>query len=118
MNIMLLIFFLFIISYELLLLLVNFCFISTGLVFSEYLLSGLVPSVKEVNDEEPLFPAVPLLNIKPAYRVCSYLFAVCLIWCFCLCLFVHWFPLISIWPIVSTLHNFIFTIGFCMHVGT
>lgn len=39
-----------------------------GLVFSEYLLSGLVPSVKEVNDEEPLFPAVPLLNIKPAYR--------------------------------------------------
>lgn len=26
-----------------------------GLVFSEYLLSGQVPSVKEVNDEEPLF---------------------------------------------------------------
>ncbi|KAM0911792.1 hypothetical protein ACQ4PT_013219 [Festuca glaucescens] len=27
-----------------------------SLVFSEYLLSGQVPSVKEVNDEEPLFP--------------------------------------------------------------
>ncbi|XP_027181884.1 protein root UVB sensitive 1, chloroplastic-like [Coffea eugenioides] len=37
-----------------------------SLVFSEYLLSGLVPSVKEVNDEEPLFPAVPILNTKPA----------------------------------------------------
>ncbi|KAL3500131.1 hypothetical protein ACH5RR_039224 [Cinchona calisaya] len=39
-----------------------------SLVFSEYLLSGLVPSVKEVNDEEPLFPAVPILNIRPADR--------------------------------------------------
>lgn len=39
-----------------------------GLVFSEYLLSGLVPSVKEVNDEEPLFPAIPLLKIKQSYR--------------------------------------------------
>ncbi|XP_073051027.1 protein root UVB sensitive 1, chloroplastic [Primulina eburnea] len=37
-----------------------------SLVFSQYLLSGLVPSVKEVNDEEPLFPAFPLLNMKPA----------------------------------------------------
>lgn len=36
-----------------------------SLVFSEYLLSGLVPSVKEVNDEEPLFPAFPLLIVKP-----------------------------------------------------
>uniref|UniRef100_A0A453BRS5 Protein root UVB sensitive/RUS domain-containing protein n=1 Tax=Aegilops tauschii subsp. strangulata TaxID=200361 RepID=A0A453BRS5_AEGTS len=27
-----------------------------SLVFSEYLLSGQVPSVKEVNDKEPLFP--------------------------------------------------------------
>ncbi|CAK9149164.1 unnamed protein product [Ilex paraguariensis] len=39
-----------------------------SLVFSEYLLSGLMPSVKEVNDEEPLFPAVPFLNVKPAYK--------------------------------------------------
>lgn len=39
-----------------------------GLVFSEYLLSGLVPSVKEVNDEEPLFPAA-ILNLKAAYEV-------------------------------------------------
>lgn len=39
-----------------------------GLVFSEYLLSGLVPSVKEVNDEEPLFP-VAILNRKAAYEV-------------------------------------------------
>lgn len=36
-----------------------------SLVFSEYLLSGLVPSVKEVNDDEPLFPAFPLLIVKP-----------------------------------------------------
>ncbi|KAL9177318.1 hypothetical protein ABFS82_01G051300 [Erythranthe guttata] len=36
-----------------------------SLVFSQYLLSGLVPSVKEVNDEEPLFPAFPLLIVKP-----------------------------------------------------
>ncbi|GAB2235521.1 hypothetical protein Droror1_Dr00025946 [Drosera rotundifolia] len=36
----------------------------TGLVFSEYLLSGQVPLVKEVNDEEPLFPAIPVLNMK------------------------------------------------------
>ncbi|KDP37796.1 hypothetical protein JCGZ_06698 [Jatropha curcas] len=35
-----------------------------GLVFSEYLLSGQAPSIKEVNDEEPLFPAVPFLNIN------------------------------------------------------
>lgn len=31
------------------------CPFYVGLVFSEYLLSGQVPSVKEVNDEEPLF---------------------------------------------------------------
>ncbi|KAE9446270.1 hypothetical protein C3L33_21833, partial [Rhododendron williamsianum] len=35
-----------------------------GLVFSEYLHSGLVLSFKEVNDEEPLFPAVSLLNLN------------------------------------------------------
>lgn len=34
----------------------------TGLVFSEYLLTGQAPSVKEVNAEEPLFPAAPFLN--------------------------------------------------------
>ncbi|XP_055819827.1 protein root UVB sensitive 1, chloroplastic [Solanum dulcamara] len=38
-----------------------------SLVFSEYLLSGLVPSVKEVNDEEPLFPSA-ILNLKAAYE--------------------------------------------------
>ncbi|CAA2956333.1 root UVB sensitive 1, chloroplastic [Olea europaea subsp. europaea] len=37
-----------------------------SLVFSEYLLSGLVPSVREVNAEEPLFPAILDLNVKPA----------------------------------------------------
>lgn len=41
----------------------------TGLVFSEYLLSGQAPSVKEVNAEEPLFPAVPILNVKLANKV-------------------------------------------------
>ncbi|XP_076912903.1 protein root UVB sensitive 1, chloroplastic-like [Bidens hawaiensis] len=40
-----------------------------SLVFGEYLLSGLVPSVKEVNDEEPFFPALPLLSLKPASKV-------------------------------------------------
>lgn len=35
-----------------------------SLVFSEYLLSGQVPSVKEVNDEEPLFPIMPCLDLK------------------------------------------------------
>ncbi|GKA83744.1 hypothetical protein Tco_0805339, partial [Tanacetum coccineum] len=38
------------------------------LVFGEYLLSGLVPSVKEVNDEELFFPALPLLSLKPASK--------------------------------------------------
>ncbi|GKE12077.1 protein root UVB sensitive 1, chloroplastic isoform X1, partial [Tanacetum coccineum] len=38
------------------------------LVFGEYRLSGLVPSVKEVNDEEPFFPALPLLSLKPASK--------------------------------------------------
>ncbi|PQM36707.1 protein root UVB sensitive 1 chloroplastic isoform X1 [Prunus yedoensis var. nudiflora] len=42
-----------------------------SLVFSEYLLSGQAPSVKEVNEEEPLFPAVPFLNLKPANQVQS-----------------------------------------------
>ncbi|GJT06843.1 retrovirus-related pol polyprotein from transposon TNT 1-94 [Tanacetum coccineum] len=40
-----------------------------SLVFGEYLLSGLVPSVKEVNDEEPFFPALPLLSLKPASKL-------------------------------------------------
>ncbi|KAF3336222.1 Protein root UVB sensitive 1 [Carex littledalei] len=33
------------------------------LVFSEYLLSGQVPSVKEVNDKEPFFPSFPYLTV-------------------------------------------------------
>ena len=41
----------------------------TGLVFSEYLLSGQAPPIKEVNDEEPLFPVVPVLNVKPVNNV-------------------------------------------------
>ncbi|GKC45259.1 protein root UVB sensitive 1, chloroplastic isoform X1, partial [Tanacetum coccineum] len=41
--------------------------ITHGLVFGEYLLSRLVPSVKEVNDEEPFFPALPL-SLKPANK--------------------------------------------------
>jgi len=36
----------------------------TGLVFSEYLLSGGVPRIKEVNDEEPLFPGLPFVNLN------------------------------------------------------
>ncbi|KAJ9537207.1 hypothetical protein OSB04_029940 [Centaurea solstitialis] len=39
-----------------------------SLVFGEYLLSGLIPSVKEVNDEEPFFPSLPLLSLKPASK--------------------------------------------------
>ncbi|KAF4366331.1 protein root UVB sensitive 1, chloroplastic [Cannabis sativa] len=39
-----------------------------SLVFSEYLLSGQAPPLKEVNDEEPLFPALPFLNVKPANK--------------------------------------------------
>ncbi|CAH2065273.1 unnamed protein product [Thlaspi arvense] len=35
-----------------------------SLVFSEYLISGQAPTIKEVNDEEPVFPAVRSLNIK------------------------------------------------------
>ncbi|KAG0483106.1 hypothetical protein HPP92_011190 [Vanilla planifolia] len=35
-----------------------------SLVFSEYLWSGQVPSVKEVNDEEPPFTNLPFINIK------------------------------------------------------
>ena len=48
--------------------------ILTGLVFSEYLISGQAPPVKEVNDEEPLFPAVPILNVKPFTTVCYFFF--------------------------------------------
>ncbi|KAI4372154.1 hypothetical protein MLD38_010425 [Melastoma candidum] len=33
-----------------------------NLLFSEYLLSGEAPSVKEVNDEEPLFPVLPSIG--------------------------------------------------------
>jgi hypothetical protein len=36
----------------------------TGLVFSEYLLSGQVPSVKVVNDEEPFFESFPYLTVR------------------------------------------------------
>ncbi|KAF7829096.1 protein root UVB sensitive 1, chloroplastic [Senna tora] len=42
-----------------------------SLVFSEYLLSGQAPPVKEVNDEEPLFPAVPILNVTISNKVPS-----------------------------------------------
>lgn len=45
------------------------CLLPTGLVFGEYLLSGVVPSVKEVNAEEPFFPAVPILNVKSEFKV-------------------------------------------------
>nr|GEX52761.1 protein root UVB sensitive 1, chloroplastic isoform X1 [Tanacetum cinerariifolium] len=38
-------------------------------VSGPYLLSGLVPSVKEVNDEEPFFPALPLRSLKPASKL-------------------------------------------------
>lgn len=41
-----------------------------SLVFSEYLLSGQVPSVKEVNDEEPFFPDLPIVNTR-TYKVPS-----------------------------------------------
>ncbi|XP_078169227.1 root UVB sensitive-like protein (Protein of unknown function, DUF647) [Carex rostrata] len=34
-----------------------------SLVFSEYLLSGQVPSVKEVNDKEPFFPSFPYITV-------------------------------------------------------
>ncbi|CAH9077579.1 unnamed protein product [Cuscuta europaea] len=40
-----------------------------SLLFSEYLLSGLVPSIKEINSEEPLFPALQVLHLKSAYEV-------------------------------------------------
>ncbi|GAB2272797.1 Protein root UVB sensitive 1, chloroplastic [Dionaea muscipula] len=42
-----------------------------SLVFSEYLLSGQVPQVKEVNDEEPLFPAIPFLNMRQPHKLDS-----------------------------------------------
>nr|POF19854.1 protein root uvb sensitive 1, chloroplastic [Quercus suber] len=43
-----------------------------SLVFSEYLLSGQAPPIKEVNDEEPLFPALPFLNVKSSYKVSNF----------------------------------------------
>ncbi|KAK1273088.1 hypothetical protein QJS04_geneDACA012274 [Acorus gramineus] len=39
-----------------------------SLMFSEYLLSGQIPSVKEVNNEEPLFPALQLVNVNPTHK--------------------------------------------------
>ncbi|KAM1012187.1 hypothetical protein FF1_042275 [Malus domestica] len=42
-----------------------------SLVFSEYLLSGQASPVKDVNEEEPLFPAVPFLNSKSANKAHS-----------------------------------------------
>ncbi|XP_077222359.1 root UVB sensitive-like protein (Protein of unknown function, DUF647) isoform X2 [Tasmannia lanceolata] len=42
-----------------------------NLVFSEYLLSGQVPPVKEVNDEEPLFPGLVLINVNPMRKAQS-----------------------------------------------
>ncbi|KAE8727438.1 Protein root UVB sensitive 1 [Hibiscus syriacus] len=39
-----------------------------SLVFSEYLLSGQAPSIKEVNAEEPLFPDLLFLNFISANR--------------------------------------------------
>ncbi|KAG7989626.1 hypothetical protein I3843_03G248800 [Carya illinoinensis] len=39
-----------------------------SLIFSEYLLSGQAPPTKEVNDEEPLFPALPFLNFNSLYK--------------------------------------------------
>ncbi|XP_054775928.1 protein root UVB sensitive 1, chloroplastic isoform X2 [Prosopis cineraria] len=47
--------------------------IAKGLVFSEYLLSGQAPPVKEVNDKEPLFPAVSILNVTIANKVPSFI---------------------------------------------
>lgn len=44
-------------------------FFFAGLVFSEYLLSGQAPPVKEVNDEEPLFPDVSILNVTIGDKV-------------------------------------------------
>lgn len=52
---------------------------STGLVFSEYLLSGQASPVKDVNEEEPLFPAVPFLNSKSANKVSHFSFFIWLI---------------------------------------
>ncbi|KAM7272554.1 hypothetical protein ACFE04_027217 [Oxalis oulophora] len=44
----------------------SLAFTSFCLVFSEYLLSGQAPPLKEINDDEPLFPAIPSLNMKSA----------------------------------------------------
>ncbi|ERM94718.1 protein root UVB sensitive 1, chloroplastic [Amborella trichopoda] len=42
-----------------------------SLVFSEYLLSGEVPPVKEVNDEEPLFSGSSFLKVVPVQHAQS-----------------------------------------------
>ncbi|KAJ4952267.1 hypothetical protein NE237_029099 [Protea cynaroides] len=47
-----------------------------SLLFSEYLLSGQVPPIKEVNDEEPLFPSLPLLIVKPICKAQSQVLSV------------------------------------------
>ncbi|KAK9148529.1 hypothetical protein Scep_007286 [Stephania cephalantha] len=44
-----------------------------SLVFNEYLLSGQIPHVREVNDEEPLFPSLPLINANLMRKVESQL---------------------------------------------
>ncbi|GLT29983.1 hypothetical protein SLA2020_048100 [Shorea laevis] len=45
-----------------------------SLVFSEYLLSGQAPSIREVNYEEPLFPTVPFFNLKSGDKLEDQLF--------------------------------------------
>ncbi|XP_010540714.1 PREDICTED: protein root UVB sensitive 1, chloroplastic [Tarenaya hassleriana] len=40
-----------------------------SLVFSEYLISGQAPLIKDVNNEEPLFPADRFLNIKSPDKI-------------------------------------------------
>uniref|UniRef100_A0A2P2II66 Protein root UVB sensitive 1ic-like n=1 Tax=Rhizophora mucronata TaxID=61149 RepID=A0A2P2II66_RHIMU len=42
-----------------------------SLVFSEYLRSGQVPSIREVNDEEPLFPAVQFCTLSSTAKAQS-----------------------------------------------
>ncbi|CAN1351896.1 Protein root UVB sensitive 1, chloroplastic [Linum perenne] len=42
-----------------------------SLVFSEYLLSGQAPPIKDVNDEEPVFAAMPFLDTNSKNRAVS-----------------------------------------------
>jgi len=39
-------------------------------------MSGQVPSVKEVNDEEPVFAAIPILSLRPLCEVSFLLFSI------------------------------------------